>query len=53
LEESSDEDEVEPKPDFWEITEDHNPRNPRECRRIIKSGGEVRAPKYFYTKEHI
>ena len=45
MEESSDEEEALPKPDFWELTEDHNPRNPRECRRILKSGGEVRAPK--------
>ena len=45
LEDSSDDEEMKKKPDFWEITEDHNPANPRECKRIIKLGGEVRPPK--------
>lgn len=53
LEESSDEDDVEPKPDFWELTENHNPGNPRECRRILRDGGEVRPPKQYLTKEYI
>ena len=49
---SSDEEEVQ-KPDFWELTSDNNPGNPKEKKRILRCGGEVRPPKQFMTKDYI